>query len=199
MGVSARESVLRWTVPASAALHGLLFLLLIFQFSRPLATVPIGVELTYSDGGSAVKKTSEKKRTARAEPAQEKADLETKPAAKETQEQEAQNPGAAMGAKNGEIVSALERYKYELRLFLDSRKIYPETARRLSQTGTVVVRFKIAANGEIADVILEKPAGSEVLNKAALDLVKRAEKFKPLPQETKLQELKLSFPIEYIL
>lgn len=197
MGEISRDSIIRWTVPLSAALHGLLFLLLLVKFySHSIAVVPIGVELMYTDGSTAAQPVKQKARIA-VEPTKEKGDVKKEDAAQ--QQITAQNPGGTMGARDGAIVSALERYKYELRLYLDSRKIYPETARRLSQTGTVVVQFRVGANGEIDGVELEKPASSEVLNKAALDLVKRAQKFKPLPEETKLNELKLSFPIEYIL
>jgi protein TonB len=108
------------------------------------------------------------------------------------------NQGPA-GRADGAIVSALDRYKYELRLFLESRKIYPESAKRLRQTGTVIVEFKVSPQGELKDVNVSQASSSEVLNRAALDLVKRASSFKPFPKELQISELQLKLPIEYVL
>ncbi len=184
----ARRSFLRWTVPVSVGLHVLLILLAVVRFAPPRTPVPVGVELRYAELPKMVIAKSEAgvSKRSRVHALNERVAAEAR-------------PPVTMGAKDGAVVSALERYKFELRQYLDSRKVYPEAARRLSQTGTVTVQFTVNGDGEILEVNMEKPSSSEILNRSALDLVKRAARFKPLPQEAGAQQLKLSFPIEYIL
>jgi TonB family protein len=196
-----RPVVIRWTVLISAALHGALFVALALQIAKT-EIVPIGVEVQYLDGG---------RKASHAEPVmkhqsvvrthtKEKGEIKAAPAQPAAQSiaTTAVNQGPA-GRADGAIVSALDRYKYELRLFLESRKIYPESAKRLRQTGTVIVEFKVSPQGELKDVNVSQASSSEVLNRAALDLVKRASSFKPFPKELQISELQLKLPIEYVL
>lgn len=197
---------LRWPLVASAALHALLFMLLILRISTPEAKIPVGVDLLYSPaslGGAFPSVPRRPKAVVRrvSEP-REKGDLPQVL----NKDEAASNSSAAstvsagpVGVRDGAIVSALERYKFELRLFLESRKIYPEMAKRLRQTGKVVVSFRVAESGDLTDVSLEQSSASELIDRAALDLVKNAPRFKPLPSESNVRELKLSLPLEYIL
>lgn len=196
-----RPVVIRWTVLISAALHGALFLALAMQIAKT-DIIPIGVEVQYLDGG---RKTAEVQPAVKHTPTvrtrvREEGDIKAQaaPPAAQAASASAASQGPA-GKADGAIVSALERYKYELRLFLESRKIYPESAKRLRQTGTVVVEFKVSPQGVLKDVNVSRASPSEALNRAALDLVKRASSFKPFPKELQLSELQLKLPIEYIL
>lgn len=103
------------------------------------------------------------------------------------------------GAQDGVAVSELERYKFELRLFLENHKVYPEIAKRLHQTGTVIIQFKVNAEGSIDDVRVASSSPFETLNRAAQDLIRRAARFRPIPGELHLSELTLTLPIEYRL
>jgi protein TonB len=196
-----RPVVIRWTVLISAALHGALFAALAMQIAKR-EIIPIGVEVQYLDGG---RKAAPAEPVLRRRPVvrthtQEKGEIKAAPA--EPVASATATPAASQGPAgqaDGAIVSALDRYKYELRLFLESRKIYPESAKRLRQTGTVVVEFKVSPQGELKDVNVSRASSSEVLNRAALDLVKRASSFKPFPKELQLSELQLKLPIEYVL
>jgi protein TonB len=193
--------VIRWTVLISAALHGALFLALALQIAKT-EIVPIGVEVQYLHGG---RKATQAEPVVKSRPVvrtrtTEKGEIKAAPAQPAAQSiaTTAVSQGPA-GKADGAIVSALERYKYELRLFLESRKIYPESAKRLRQTGTVIVEFKVSPQGELKDVNVSQASSSEALNRAALDLVKRASSFKPFPKELQLSELQLKLPIEYVL
>lgn len=220
MGEVIPKIPVQWTVLASACLHAgvaLLFVFKIVQAPVNLPVVPLGVEMLYlgeaQSAAPAVRpvvpprtKVSTPKLSvpavsvpvAKNEPAPQ-IDAAPADAAPASEAQTAASAGPA-GARDGAIVSALERYKFELRMFLESRKIYPETAKRLRQTGRVVVNFKVSAVGELTDVMLEQASPSEVLNRAAVDLVRSAPKFKPFPEGAISQnEMKLSLPIEYIL
>jgi TonB family protein len=195
-----RPVVIRWTVLISAALHGALFVALALQMAKT-EIVPIGVEVQYLNGG---RKAAQAEPVMKRQPVvrthtKEKGEIKVAPTQPAVQSfATIANQGPA-GKVDGAIVSALERYKYELRLFLESRKIYPESAKRLHQTGTVIVEFKVSPQGELKDVNVSQASSSEVLNRAALDLVKRASSFKPFPKELQLSELQLKLPIEYVL
>lgn len=185
---------------ASVGLHLTVAVLLAFRLGVADAPKPIGIEMLYlGEMKKAVPFTQVVKprplpaaKAEKGEMPQVKAEPETAPAA-----EAAPTALGPAGVRDGAIVSALERYKYELRLFLESRKVYPETAKRLRQTGRVMVAFKVNSDGALSDVAIEAPAGSELLNRAALDLVKGAPRFKPLPDQ--MNEMKVSLPIEYIL
>ena len=196
-----RPVVVRWTVVISAALHAALFVALAMQIAKT-EIVPIGVEVQYLDGA---RKAAKAEPEVRHQPVvrtqvKEKGEIKAAPVqpAAETGATTVTDQGPA-GKADGAIVSALERYKYELRLFLESRKIYPESAKRLRQTGTVIIEFKVSPAGTLTDVNVSQASKSEVLNRAALDLVKRASSFKPFPKELQLSELQLKLPIEYVL
>lgn len=192
-------STLRWTVVISAVLHALVVGALAFRIVQT-EIVPVGVEVQYLEGHKGVEKVFVKAKPAvRVTATKEKGEIKAEPVAEAASEPAAQIAQGPAGQADGAVVSALERYKYELRLFLESRKIYPESAKRLRQTGTVIVEFKVSPSGQLSAVNLSQASSSEALNRAALDLVKRANQFKPFPSELQMPELQLQLPIEYVL
>lgn len=107
---------------------------------------------------------------------------------------------AGVGDPRGVEAGAKERYLYELRLLLDSRKQYPPVARSLRQEGAVEVSFLLRPDGRIEDTNVTQPSSHETLNRAALQLVEAVGRFKPLPTELqKLVGWRVSVPIEYRL
>jgi protein TonB len=198
--VKVFQEPLPWTVTTSIAAHAAVALALLLRMHGAQRPEPIGIEMLYlGETRAPVSQTVRR----HAIPPQEKAEVNEKAEVKAQEAQAEAAPASAqtgpVGVRDGAAVSALERYKYELRLFLESRKIYPETAKRLRQTGRVVVNFKVSSSGDLSDIRLEQPSGSEVLNRAAVELVEGASRFKPFPPETPSRELQLSLPIEYIL
>jgi len=183
---------LRWTILASGAIHGAVALALAWRITSPAPTpIPIGVEWRYKSEAAAAPAPAPVKKAGEGE--RKKSLQRAAPIAS------TQVVAGPMGAPDGVMVSELERYKFELRLFLESRKVYPEMAKRLHQTGTVIVQFKVNAQGDLRDINIEQPCSSEILNRAALDLIRRAAKFRPFPMGVTLSELTLSLPIQYIL
>ena len=58
--------------------------------------------------------------------------------------------------------------------YLDNPKpVYPSLARRMGEQGRVVLRVQVAANGLPTEVVLHASSGSERLDQAALDTVRR--------------------------
>ena len=58
--------------------------------------------------------------------------------------------------------------------WLHGRTIYPEEARRQGIQGRVVVRFSIARDGTIGDVMVARGSDAPILNQAALSILRGA-------------------------
>lgn len=102
-----------------------------------------------------------------------------------------------LGVSNGSVVSEKERYLYELHRLIDGRKIYPSMAKRMRQTGKVVVTFVILKSGEIQNVEILNPSSHERLNEAASQLIAGIRTYKPLPASEKAGKLNVTVPVEY--
>jgi protein TonB len=61
---------------------------------------------------------------------------------------------------------------------IEGAKRYPKAARRMHMEGKATVRFKIKADGKVDSVELVESSGSEILDQASLETVRRAV---PLP------------------
>ena len=68
-------------------------------------------------------------------------------------------------------------YLEMVRLKIESRKRYPETAKAGSIEGRVTIRFILAVDGSVRDVAVVNGARYSALNTAALDAVKNAAPF----------------------
>lgn len=104
-----------------------------------------------------------------------------------------------LGVANGIEVSERERYIYELRRLIDGRKIYPSLARRMRQTGKVVMKFEILKDGQIQNVKVAEPSAHDRLNVAAAELIGGIHAFKPLPDSTKSERMTVTVPVDYAL
>ena len=75
---------------------------------------------------------------------------------------------------------------------------YPESARRRGDTGTVVVRALIGADGRVDSVAIEQGSGSRVLDQAGLRAVKHA-RFNPYRENGITQAVYTLIPIAFTL
>ena len=85
-----------------------------------------------------------------------------------------QSSGAA---RTGGSTTARTAYLGQLREVLEKAKINPRT--RLA--GTVVVRFRVAAGGQLVSREITTSSGSKVLDEAAVAVLERAAPFPPMP------------------
>ncbi len=76
--------------------------------------------------------------------------------------------------------------------------IYPEAARASGDTGKTIVRALINVNGLVDDVTVRKTSGSALLDRAALQAVKKA-RFKPYRENGLAQAVYTLIPIEFNL
>ena len=74
-------------------------------------------------------------------------------------------------------------YAQQLKGFIERNKFYPRSALRLKHSGTVKIHLEIAPNGLFKAVHLAENCPHDSLNQAAISLIKKLKRFKPLPPE----------------
>lgn len=78
---------------------------------------------------------------------------------------------------------------------IESAKHYPYIARRRGIQGTVLIFVHLNKKGELKDVVLRKSSGYEILDKSAVELIKKATPFR----HGYHSNLKIEIPITYKL
>lgn len=87
------------------------------------------------------------------------------------------------GPSAAERHSALDKYLRAVRSGVRLHKRYPYRARRFGMEGTVRLRFRIGAQGDVSRVSIVSPALSPLLTQEATRAVGAAGPFAPLPPE----------------
>jgi periplasmic protein TonB len=72
-------------------------------------------------------------------------------------------------------------------------------ARRRGLQGVVVMRFTIAAGGQILSFRVSRASGHNLLDQAARNTIRRVGKFPPFPTELNRQKLTIEIPLAYRL
>ncbi|AFI85635.1 energy transducer TonB [Methylophaga nitratireducenticrescens] len=103
------------------------------------------------------------------------------------------------GKLNEQIVQARDNWQYRLHAHLAQYKQYPSSARRKGREGSPRIAFTMSRDGTVLDVWLVQSSGTELLDRAAQQLIRQAEPLPALPDEIKEQELTLTVPINYSL
>ena len=75
---------------------------------------------------------------------------------------------------------------------------FPELAGIDGVTGSPTLEVSIAADGNLSEVIIRKSSGSAVLDKAALDILRRASPFDPFPTEIRGDYDSLRFAYKWL-
>ena len=102
-------------------------------------------------------------------------------------------------SSSGEKDLIRQRYKQQLLKTIAAYKYYPTRARRRHLEGRVEVGFVVMHDGVIENIRLADSSGEGVLDKAALDALRRAGQFEPLPIELGLTSWTFVVPLEYHL
>lgn len=82
---------------------------------------------------------------------------------------------------------------------LERHKRYPRDARIRHEEGTVAVRFRMTRNGDVQDCALVRSSGHGSLDRAACELVLRAQPLPPPPPAIPGTTLEMTVPVEYSL
>lgn len=92
---------------------------------------------------------------------------------------------------------AKEQYVAYLRQLIDERKIYPKNAKRLKQTGTVMVKFKVLEDGTVKNISIIESSGFDSLDQATKEVLENIGRFKALPKEMGDEPADVTLPVEY--
>lgn len=90
-------------------------------------------------------------------------------------------------------------YLNSLKLEIEKHKEYPFGASWRKQTGTVGVFIVILKDGSITGIRLKSPSRYPILNEAAIKLLSKMKKFRPIPDELKMERWEIVINIEYYL
>ncbi len=80
---------------------------------------------------------------------------------------------------------AYNEYVQNLYNQLEQNKRYPLFARKLKVQGIVKVRFRVLRDGTIQNIQITQPSSSEILNRAAIDSLRKSSGHSPLPESLK--------------
>ncbi len=93
------------------------------------------------------------------------------------------------------------RLTYEERVMsaLQRSKRYPARAERQGIEGECMLRIRLLRSGQVAGFDLVNSTGSKLLDKAAMDMVARANPFPPMPEELVGDEVEFVVPVGFAL
>jgi len=74
---------------------------------------------------------------------------------------------------------------------------FPEQARTRGMTGNPVLEVAIGADGELTDIVVRRSSGHSLLDQAALNILRRAAPFDPLPDELRRDYDELRFAYQW--
>jgi len=78
-------------------------------------------------------------------------------------------------------------------------KVYPDFARRMGYQGKILVAFEIGRDGRLLSLSVNQSSGIEILDEAALEAVKEAGPYPPIPEKIQQESIKMKLPISYFL
>jgi TonB family C-terminal domain len=119
-------------------------------------------------------------------------EISQKPA---SQGKEAEGPKLADENKNAEESFLRERLSV-ISNIVQRHINYPPIARRMGWEGRVIVSFVLEPNGDIRDLKVLKSCGYEVLDKEALDAIRRSYRDFPKPPVSVVIKLPINFRLE---
>lgn len=94
------------------------------------------------------------------------------------------------------IAGYLDNWKRRIEAVGD--EYFPELGELPDATGSPTLEVSIEASGQLAEVIIRVSSGSTVLDKAALDILRRASPFEPFPPEVRADYDRLRFAYKWV-
>ena len=109
------------------------------------------------------------------------------------------DPGADGEISGEELEEIQGRFSSKIWEKIARKKRYPRIARKRGYEGRPVVGFVLGNKGQLLDLFIIKSSNNKLLDKAALDAVKRGAPYPPIPSKLKLDSIRLNIPISFIL
>ncbi|MDJ0905192.1 MAG: energy transducer TonB [Woeseiaceae bacterium] len=94
------------------------------------------------------------------------------------------------------IAGYLDNWKRRVEAVGD--EYFPELGDLPDATGSPTLEVSIAASGQLTEVVIRKSSGSTLLDKAALDILRRASPFDPFPPEVRADYDRLRFAYKWV-
>jgi protein TonB len=94
---------------------------------------------------------------------------------------------------------AQSQYLRELMAWLARHRVYPVEAKKHKLEGVVQVRFAIDRDGHLLSATVHRSAGAELLDQAALDVLRRADPMPKFPRALERSRLSVTLPIDFSL
>ncbi len=98
-----------------------------------------------------------------------------------------------------DIDTLLADYAASVKSKIQAAKEFPQVSRRLGETGTATINFMVASNGELSSVSISASSGFDRLDSAAINAVRNAAPFDPIPPETERETLSMSITLVFEL
>ena len=98
-----------------------------------------------------------------------------------------------LGSADVKYVPYLKKIKKKIEVIW----IYPQAALELEEEGTAIVKFSISESGAILASGIVESSGSNYLDQGALDVVRSAAPYDPLPREFQLSQLNIVARFQY--
>jgi protein TonB len=100
-------------------------------------------------------------------------------------------------AQAAQETGSLETYRRDLLGMAARYKRYPLVARDNNWEGMATVRLAIGANGMIASLLIEQSSGHAVLDRAALEMIRKAKGAVPIPAALRGKPFVITIPVLY--
>ncbi len=91
------------------------------------------------------------------------------------------------------------RYETLVSAWLERHKRYPRRARRLRIEGEGWLRIRLDRDGRVLRMVLEQSTGNRLLDRAALEMIRRANPFPSFPEQDSRQEREFLVPVAFQL
>ena len=99
----------------------------------------------------------------------------------------------------GGVSGAAMDYMSALQAWLERHKEYPRRARLRRQEGTALLYFVIDRSGQVLEARLQQTSGHDLLDRAVMAMIERAQPLPSMPDEMRDARLELVVPIEFFL
>jgi protein TonB len=102
----------------------------------------------------------------------------------------------SVDTRESNVAAYLDNWKRRIEAVGD--EYFPELGELEGLTGSPTLEVSIEASGQLAEVVIRKSSGSQILDKAALDILRRASPFDPFPAEIRADYDRLRFAYKWL-
>jgi len=99
----------------------------------------------------------------------------------------------------GNSPETTDDYIVQLRAWLSRHKVYPQSARRDGVQGTVALYLVIDSQGNVVRHRIQRSSGADILDRAAKQMLERAEPLPRMPADSQRNRMELVIPITFTL